>query len=157
MRRLCQSWDMKRVLPLIASAGLLLVGCSSSDSNMPATNPPSTDSDAASPTDPANTIVPTSSAAKDDPAEGTPSTESVTIEIDVDSDELPVTASVNVGSPVTIHVVSAESHEFHLHGYDIELEGTEVTFDFTADQVGDFELETHDTEEVLLELSVVAD
>jgi hypothetical protein len=54
-------------------------------------------------------------------------------------------------------VTSSESHEFHLHGYDIELEGTEVTFEFTADQVGDFELETHDTGELILELSVMAD
>ena len=146
---------MKRIAPIVLVAGLVVAGCSSSDSETPASAAPTTESGSASPTDPANTIVPTSSAAKDDPAEGTPSTESVAIEIDIDSDELPVVASVNLGSPVTIHVVSAESHEFHLHGYDIELEGTDVTFDFTADQVGDFELETHDTEELILSLSVI--
>lgn len=146
---------MKRIAPLVLAAGLLAAGCSSSDSSSPETAAPTTESGSASPTDPANTIVPTSSAAKDDPAEGTPSSESVAIEINVDSDELPVIASVNLGSPVTIHVVSAESHEFHLHGYDIELEGTDVTFDFTADQVGDFELETHDTEELILSFSVI--
>jgi len=32
-----------------------------------------------------------------------------------------------------------------------------VTFEFVADKLGDFELEAHDTGEVLLNLSVVAD
>lgn len=146
---------MKRIAPLALAAGLLIAGCSSSDPSTPESAAPSTELESATPTDPANTIVPTSSAAKDDPAEGTPSTESVVIEIDIDADELPVVASVNLGSPVTIHVVSTEGHEFHLHGYDIELEGTDVTFEFSADQAGDFELEAHDTEELILNLSVI--
>ena len=62
-----------------------------------------------------------------------------------------------VGTPVTIHVISEVEEEFHLHGYDIELAGDDVTFEFVADKIGDFELESHDTGDVLLNLSVVAD
>ena len=149
---------MRKFLLVVILPTLIGSACSSSDSTSSSSAPPSTTApSAATPTDPVNTITPTSTAAKDDPAEGTPATESVLIEIDLDSDELPITASVNAGSPMTIMVTSSESHEFHLHGYDIELEGTEVTFEFTADQVGDFELETHDTGELILKLSVVAD
>ena len=153
---------MKRIVHVSSAclASLVcLVSCSSSSTtDAPLeSGAPTSVSGAATPTDPVNSAAPTSSAAKDDIAEGTPSTESVVIEVNVDIDEMPVIASVNVGSPVTIRVVSAENHEFHLHGYDIELEGTDVKFEFTADQVGDFELEVHDTEEVILQLSVVAD
>jgi len=146
---------MKRSVTCAAAFAVVLAACSSSDSSSPYSAAPTSASSSASPTDPVNTIVPTSSAVKDDPAEGTPSSESVAIEIDIDADELPVVASVNLGSPVTIHVVSVETHEFHLHGYDIELEGTDVTFEFTADQAGEFELETHDTEELILSFSVI--
>lgn len=86
-------------------------------------------------------------------AASVPAADPVTIEVDADAAD-PLAQTVPLGTPLTIHVVSAESHEFHLHGYDIEQEGTDVTFTFTADAAGDFELETHDTEKVLLNLTV---
>jgi hypothetical protein len=54
-------------------------------------------------------------------------------------------------------VIAEVEDEFHLHGYDIELSGDDVTFEFVADKLGDFELESHDSGEVLLILSVIAD
>ena len=66
-------------------------------------------------------------------------------------------ASVVVGTPVTIHVIAEVKDEFHLHGYDIELSGNDVTFEFVADKLGEFELEGHESGEVLLNLSVIAD
>jgi hypothetical protein len=54
-------------------------------------------------------------------------------------------------------VIAEAEDEFHLHGYDIELAGDDVTFEFVADKIGVFELESHETGEVLLNLSVVAD
>ncbi len=78
------------------------------------------------------------------------------IEVDADAgvaDE----ASVVIGAPVTIHVIAEVEDEFHLHGYDIELSGDDVTFEFVADKLGDFELEGHESGEVLLNLSVIAD
>jgi hypothetical protein len=77
------------------------------------------------------------------------------IEVDADAvRDTPMTATVPLGTNVTIVVRSATDQEFHLHGYDIEDSGTEVTFNFTADQAGEFELESHDTEAVLLILTV---
>jgi hypothetical protein len=61
---------------------------------------------------------------------------------------------VPLNSTVSITVTSATSQEFHLHGYDLEKAGTKVTF--TADQPGDFELESHATEKVLFVLTVSA-
>ena len=86
-------------------------------------------------------------------AAAAPAADAVTIEVDADSGA-PVAQTVPLGTPLTIRVVSAESHEFHLHGYDIEQEGTDVTFTLTATEAGEFELETHDTEVVVLNLTV---
>jgi hypothetical protein len=52
--------------------------------------------------------------------------------------------------------VTATEQEFHLHDYDIEQAGTDVTMTFVADQAGTFELESHDTEELLFTLVVEA-
>ena len=132
------------------------VACSSEGSTSPASNPPITEATMQTPTDPASTSAPTSTASKETPESGTPSTESVAIEIDADAG-VPEVASVALGSPVVIQVFSETEREFHLHGYDIELMGDEVTFDFIADKLGDFELESHESGEILLTLSVVED
>ncbi|NDA78425.1 MAG: hypothetical protein EBY07_11635 [Actinobacteria bacterium] len=66
-------------------------------------------------------------------------------------------ASAVVGSPVRIHIVSDEESEFHLHGYDIELTGDDVVFDFVADQLGVFELEDHESGQLILTLEILAD
>ena len=45
----------------------------------------------------------------------------------------------------------------HVHGYEIEKElpaGQQVTVDFTADQTGVFEIETHESELQLAQLEV---
>ncbi|NCZ71744.1 MAG: hypothetical protein EBY80_16640 [Actinobacteria bacterium] len=143
------------VAPLVL-ASVLAVGCSSDDSTSTPTAPESTEQVAATPTDPTNTLPPTSTAAKDEPETGTPPTLSTNIEIDVESDA-PVSASAVVGSPVRIHIVSDEESEFHLHGYDIELTGDDVVFDFVADQLGVFELEDHESGQLILTLEILAD
>jgi hypothetical protein len=64
---------------------------------------------------------------------------------------------VAVGSPVRILVSSDVDDEVHVHGYDIEREisaGQSVTIDFTADQTGLFEVETHESGLLLLQLQV---
>ena len=70
---------------------------------------------------------------------------------------VPEVASVALGSPVVIQVFSETEQDFHLHGFDIDLMGDDVTFDFVADKLGDFELESHESGEILLTLSVVED
>ena len=64
---------------------------------------------------------------------------------------------VAVGSSVRILVSSDVDDEVHVHGYDIEREvpaGQSVTIEFTADQTGVFEVETHETNLLLLQLQV---
>jgi len=142
--------------PPLFLASILLIGCSSEDSANAPTMPASTEQVAATPTDPTNTMPPTSTAAKDEPEIGTPPTLSTNIEIDVEVDA-PVTASAVVGSPIRIRIVSDEETEFHLHGYDIELTGDDVVFDFVADQLGVFELEDHESGQLILTLEILAD
>ena len=68
---------------------------------------------------------------------------------------------VLLGSVVTITITNpASADEFHLHGYDLgdgqEFEaGQAASFTFTADRVGTFELESHETSQVLLVVEVV--
>ena len=141
----------------LVCVALVLGACSSDDdsASSPSTDgtPITTEAGAATPTDPPTTAAPTSTAAKETPESGTPATESTIIELTFPGE--PLTASVMTGSPVLIRVVSAEQHEFHLHGYDIKLTGVEVNFDFMADQPGSFELEEHESGDLLLTLEVV--
>jgi hypothetical protein len=61
------------------------------------------------------------------------------------------------GQRVILRVTSDEADEVHLHGYELEREltpGKPTELAFTADQVGVFELETHESELVLLQLEV---
>ena len=147
---------MNRSVGVFVLASAVLVGCSSTESSESPTVPPSTEQVAATPTDPVNTMPPTSTASKDEPETGTPPTLSTNIEIDVEADA-PVEASAVVGSPTRIRIVSEEEREFHLHGYDIELTGDDVVFDFVADKLGVFELEDHHTGDLILTFEVLAD
>jgi hypothetical protein len=147
---------MNRSVGVFVFASAVLVGCSSTESSESPTLPPSTEQVAATPTDPVNTMPPTSTASKDEPESGTPPTLSTNIEIDVEADA-PVEASAVVGSPTRIRIVSEEEREFHLHGYDIELTGDDVVFEFVADKLGVFELEDHESGRVILTFEVLAD
>jgi hypothetical protein len=59
---------------------------------------------------------------------------------------------VGEGDRVRLRVTSEEPIEIHLHGYDIEREvapGEPATLSFEADLTGRFEIEDHESEEVL--------
>jgi hypothetical protein len=79
--------------------------------------------------------------------------DAVVIEVDADRGT-PGTQTVPVGTSVSFHIVTATAQEFHLHDYDIESAGTDVTMTFVADQAGSFGLESHDTEALLFTLVV---
>ena len=54
--------------------------------------------------------------------------------------------TVTQGDQVTIRVMSDESGEFHVSGYEIENDmtaGTELSFSFTADKAGRYNFELH--------------
>lgn len=89
---------------------------------------------------------------------------SATITVTVGTDDFDTTGGARVvsvpkGTVVTITLTDpANDQEYHLHGYDIEAsakKGEPGTLTFTADQTGQFDLESHDTEAVLLVLVVV--
>ena len=61
------------------------------------------------------------------------------------------------GTEVRLLVTSDKADSLHVHGFEIEKQlpaGKQVTVDFTADQTGVFEVETHDSELQLAQLEV---
>ena len=85
--------------------------------------------------------------------------------------ETTLTVGDNTGPDVVIEVakdtqvsltfVNPTSHdEIHLHGYDLSTDiiekGNEAVLSFVADQAGDFEIESHETGQLLATLKVVS-
>ena len=88
---------------------------------------------------------------------------SVTVTVTVGTDDFDTTGGKRVvgikkGSQVTIALTDPSIDEqYHLHGYDIEVnapKGTAGKISFTADETGQFDLESHVTEKTLLVLYV---
>jgi heme/copper-type cytochrome/quinol oxidase subunit 2 len=85
-----------------------------------------------------------------------------TIDVKVGTDDFTTTkgtrvVSVPKGTSVTINLTATDAEDYHLHGYDIEQKadpGKTSTFEFTADQTGQFDLESHVTNNTLLVLVV---
>ena len=89
---------------------------------------------------------------------------SVTIVVTVGADDFDTTGGTRVvsvpkGTTVTVELTDAATdEEYHLHGYDVEVsaaKGETGSLSFTADQVGQFDLESHNTETTLLVVVVV--
>jgi len=147
-----------------AVAGLLVAGCGSDSddgSDTGAAGPSAVGTGA--PTVP-TTSTPQTMPAATTPASTTPVTDApatgdaLEIIIDVDDPaQLGQTWPVGLGQTVVLRLLSDTDQEYHLHGYDIEVPaaaGVEATIEFTADQAGDFEVESHTTDEVLALLQV---
>jgi heme/copper-type cytochrome/quinol oxidase subunit 2 len=69
----------------------------------------------------------------------------------------PTAVQAKKGDHVEITVTSDRADEVHVHGYDIEREvsaGQSTTIEFTANQTGVFEVETHESNLLLLQLEV---
>jgi len=66
---------------------------------------------------------------------------------------------VGVGSDVTVNITNPDAaDEFHVHGIELEQSvdaGVTATFNFVADTPGTYEIESHETEEVLVVIEVV--
>ena len=76
-----------------------------------------------------------------------------TIDVKVGTDDFTTTK----GTSVTINLTATDAEDYHLHGYDIEQKadpGKTSTFEFTADQTGQFDLESHVTNNTFLVLVV---
>ena len=81
-----------------------------------------------------------------------------TIDLAVENGAMtPDEVEVGEGDRVRLRVTSDEPLEIHLHGYDLEREvaaGEPATLSFEADLTGRFEMEDHESEEVLGVLTV---
>ena len=140
----------------VLTVSLLASSCGGGSQNSGGDVTSTTEPSTATPTDPEVTSPPTSTASKPNLEEGEPAISSVSLLIDADSNEVQET-SVALGTPMTIRIRSSVADEFHLHGYDLELTGTDVTFNFVADRLGEFELEMHDSGAKVLILTVLED
>ena len=81
---------------------------------------------------------------------------SVTVGVDSGPDRI---EEVALGTRVELTVVNPDDDdEFHLHGYDLGGDetpaGDEKVFAFTATEAGDFEVESHATNDVLVVIRV---
>ena len=133
---------MKKILTLTATIALVFsVGaCSSSDSNTDSTNEVDT------------SVIDTST----DQKMAAPIGISVIVGTDSGADRI---EEVMLESNVEITLSNPNADDdFHLHGYDLSSgevkQGEEAVISFTADTAGDFEIESHITEEVLLTIRV---
>lgn len=133
------------VVALVAFVIGSLTGCSSSDESAPPAStaaeptgaPPSTTASSIE-----STTIASTTAAPMTTTSTTTGPASLTIRCDADSAENP-TFEVPLGTSVTLVASSSIEREYHLHGYDIELTGDEVTFQFTATLPGSHELTEH--------------
>lgn len=126
-----------------AAASLLLAGCSDgSEESTPTPAAPATQS----PTTATATPSP-SSAATDDTVE---------VEITIDGREVvpaPSRTRVAEGATVRLVITSDIANEVHVHGYELYEDlpaGRATTLEFTADQTGLFEVETHEAPVLVL-------
>ena len=139
---------------------VVTAGCSS-DSNTAATSTSTTTAATTPGTDavdePATTNAPPTPAS-------IASDGSVTIAVAVGTDDFDTSkgtrvVSVPKGTAVTLTFTDPSvDQQYHLHGYDLETEakkGETGTISFTADQTGQFDVESHVTNATLLVLVVV--
>ena len=147
--------SLRGVVALSLSA-VVLVGCGSSSSSKPAaTTVGGADTTAAADDPPASTAAPATPASVVNNA--------ATISVTVGTDDFQTTGAKSVfsvpkGTAVTIEITDPNAdNEFHLHGYDVEAsgkKGEKATIAVTADQTGQFDLESHTTSKVLVVLLV---
>jgi hypothetical protein len=134
---------------------VVLTACGSSSDNSAASTAATS---AGAETTVADELTPTSAP----PTPATVTDGKATIDVTVGTDDFTTSRGTRVvsvpnGTAVTINITSKDAEEYHLHGYDIEQKadpGKTATFEFTADQTGQFDLESHVTDETLLVLVV---
>jgi uncharacterized cupredoxin-like copper-binding protein len=102
--------------------------------------------------------APTSTAASASPAPSTPIAQ--TVEVRIEGGKIsppPGRVDVAQGSTLRLVVHSDRPDEVHVHGFDLTMEvgpGKPGTLTFTADRSGLFEVETHGSGKLLVQLAV---
>ena len=165
--------SLPRLATLVALGAVALVGCGDDDETADTASSFEIDTPASvTPSSAVSTIAPVTAETSDIPFT-VPGTGDIPIPPD-NSFDLPIIIdvvvgeetgpdrieTVPVGSTVSITIVNEDAaDEYHLHGYDLgdgqEVDaGERATFTFAADMAGDFELESHVFDDVLLILRV---
>jgi hypothetical protein len=158
MRRASGRTMKRRAWPLAVCLAIGLTACGSSKGDSSGSG--SSDSTAAGS---ATTVEDVPTPTSGPPVPATVTDGNATIDVKVGTDDFATTGGTRVvsvpkGTSVTINLTSSDAEEYHLHGYDIEQKAdpsVTSTFEFTADQTGQFDLESHVTEKTLLVLVVV--
>lgn len=92
------------------------------------------------------------------PSTTDPATTGFELKVGVNSGPDTVAAFVKGDNVVVTVVNNSADDEVHIHGYDLTTgdlpKGQSATLAFTADKVGDFEVESHVTEDVLMIIRV---
>lgn len=148
---------------LFASALVAFAGCSSSVDTSSSNDTSAVSGDVTttvSVTDTADTTATAEPITSDETtttvsAEGTVRI-SVTVGVDSGKDRV---EEIPLGSQVELSFTNpVVADEYHVHGYDLgggeTAKGETKTFTFTADKAGDFDVESHATEDVLVVLRV---
>lgn len=138
----------RRAWPLAICLAIVLGACGSSSNGSAGSS--------------ATTVEDTPTPTSGPPVPATVTDGKATIDVKVGTDDFTTSGgkrvvSVPKGTAVTINITSAQAEDYHLHGYDLEQKadpGKTSTFEFTADQTGQFDLESHITENTLLVLVV---
>lgn len=93
-------------------------------------------------------------------APGEPAFDGTLVKVDINGSKVaprPSTHKVAKGDKVRIEVTSDKADELHVHGYEKTADlkaGQTAVVEFTADQSGRFEVETHDSGLLLFNLEV---
>jgi hypothetical protein len=148
-----------RALALIPATAILLVACgnddeTSTDSTVAETTVPAADSSAATTTLPASDTTAPQETTVETAVDG-PVQIDVVVGLDSGPDRVEL---VKVGSDVQLNITNPDAaDEFHIHGIELEQSvdaGVTATFNFVADTAGTFEVESHETEDVLVIIEV---
>jgi len=103
---------------------------------------------------PSATTAAAASTPTDEPVQG--DAQEIMINVD-DPTQIGHTYPVPLGQTVVLRLLSDTDQTYHVHGYDLEQKaaaGVEASFEFTADQAGSFEVESHTTDKLLAVLRV---
>lgn len=151
---------MRSLALAAATAVLLAAGCASGDTSGSASTTSSAPVTSPAPSTPSGTGSPPAGAPSATARTTPPGAAVKEIRVTISGGKIspaPGRVRVDKGQSVRITVTGDRADEIHVHGYDKEAAfapGRPAVVQFTADQTGQFEVETHETEKVLFFLLV---
>lgn len=147
-----------RALAAIPVAALLLAACGGGNDSAATSVAPASSADATTTSFTVTTMATGTTMADNNTTVVVQGPVQVDVVVGVDSGAERV-ERVAVGSDVTVNITNPNAaDEFHVHGIELEQSvdaGVTATFNFVADTPGTYEIESHETEEVLVVIEVV--